>query len=373
MTTTSPSPADRPLKALTVGSSSVDIITVIADENIERITMVNATASFLLLEQGRKIDAENISIHCGGGAVNVAVSLARLGYDAAVLSKIGIDLNADKVRETLRQEGVSDDLLVESGELGTGVAVMISSHDRNATIFTHRGANTLLHCDDIADDIFNGVDLLYVASLSEGSADCFPHLLKTGREAGARVAANPGIRQLTTRRREFFDALENLDLLTMNRVEAQALLPGTKGARPKNQPLTLDQDGPELMTRGLHFEGLHLELDRFTQELHERGPRFVVVTDGIKGAYLSAQGHLYFCPVLHTEAAGTAGAGDGFASTVAAYLESGAEPEDALLAATANASSVVEHVDTQTGLLDREKIRHRTNQHAADLVIEKLR
>lgn len=361
------------VKAVTVGSSAVDIITIVADGDIERITMSNATASFLLLEQGRKIDAENISIHCGGGAVNVAVSLKRLGFDVAVLSKVGIDVNAAEVHQTLREEGIDDTLLIETGEMATGVAVMISSHDRNATIFTHRGANTLMRSDEIPADRLKGLDLLYVASLSGSSADCFPELLSLGREGGALVAANPGIRQLTSRREDFFEAIGNLDLLTMNRVESEALLPGMRAAQPLNQPLSLDPQGPELMTRGLRFEGLHLELDRFVSELHERGPRYVVVTDGIKGAYLSAQGALYHCPILATDVAGTAGAGDGFASTMAAFLASGATPEEALRAATVNASSVVAHVDTQEGLLTQTALTATMRETAGDLAVARLR
>jgi ribokinase len=363
----------NPLKAVTVGSSAVDIITVIADENVERITMANATASFLLLEQGRKIDAQNISIHCGGGAVNVGVSLRRLGFDVAVLSKVGIDLNAAQVHETLRDEGIDDGLLIETDEMATGVAVMISSHDRNATIFTHRGANTLLRCDELKDETFKDLDLLYVASLSGSSADCFPDLLKRGKAGGAMVAANPGIRQLTSRREEFFDAIGNLDLLNMNRVESEALLPGMAAAQPSNMPLDLDIDGPELVTRGLRFEGLHLELERFTAELHERGPRFVIVTDGVRGAYLSTGGAIHHCPVLTTDVAGTAGAGDAFASTTAAFLCSGANPDEALRAATANASSVVEHVDTQEGLQKRDALDRRIAEHASSLRITRLR
>ncbi len=360
------------LKAVTVGSSAVDIITVIADENVERITMANATASFLLLEQGRKIDAENISIHCGGGAVNVGVSLARLGFNVAVLSKVGTDVNAAQVHQTLRDEGIDDGLLIETSEMATGVAVMISSHDRNATIFTHRGANTLLRCDELDIARLEGIDLLYVASLSGGSAECFPQLLSSGKAAGALVAANPGIRQLTTRRAEFFDAIGNLDLLNMNRVESEALLPGMKSAKPSNQPLNLAADGPDLATRGLRFEGLHLELENFVRELHERGPRYVTITDGIKGAYLSADGAIHYCPVLPTDVAGTAGAGDGFASTMTALLVAGSSPEEALKAATVNSSSVVEHVDTQAGLLTQSELEQRLTANAAALPVSQL-
>ncbi|MGI9412973.1 MAG: carbohydrate kinase family protein [Hyphomicrobiales bacterium] len=366
------SSTNAPLKAVTVGSALVDIITVIADEDVERITMHNATASFLLLEQGRKIDAEAISIHCGGGAVNVAVSLRRLGFDVAVLSKIGTDPNAHTVCDTLAEEGISADLLIATDRLSTGVTVMISSHDQNASVFTHRGANTLLTRAEIPADGIAGADLLYVASLSNESAGCFGDLLKCGHDAGVMVAANPGIRQLTTKRADFFRAVGCLDLLTVNRVEASALLPRLAGAQPRNRPLDLPTEGPDLARRGLQFEGLHMGLDRFAGELHELGPKFVVVTDGIDGAYLSAEGALYYCPALPTEAGGPAGAGDAFASTIAGELVSGADPDHAIRAATVNASSVVEHVDTHTGLLAREDLETRLAAAGATLAVARL-
>ena len=361
-----------PLRAVTAGSALVDIITVIADEDVERITMHNATASFLLLEQGRKIDAEEISIHCGGGAINVGVSLSRLGFDVAVLAKIGTDPNAHTIREALAGEGISTDLLIETEALATGVTVMISSHDRNASVFTHRGANILLTRPEIPADDIAAADLLYVASLSNESAGCFGDLLRCGHDVGVMVAANPGIRQLTTRRADFFRAVGALDLLTVNRIEASALLPRLAGAEPVNRRLDLPEDGPDLARRGLQFEGLHITLKRFAQELHDLGPKYVVVTDGIDGAYLSAMGELYFCPALPTDAGGTAGAGDAFASTIAGQLVSGAAPDRAIRAATVNASSVVEHVDTHTGLLAHGALETRLAETGAGLAVERL-
>lgn len=48
------------MKALTIGGAMIDTIAVIANERIERMTMRNADASFLLLEEGRKNEAENL-------------------------------------------------------------------------------------------------------------------------------------------------------------------------------------------------------------------------------------------------------------------------------------------------------------------------
>jgi sugar/nucleoside kinase (ribokinase family) len=80
------------MKALTIGGAMIDTIAVIANERVERMTMRNAETSFLLLEEGRKAEAEDISTHCGGGAVNAAVSLARLGHDVSTLVKLGQDM-----------------------------------------------------------------------------------------------------------------------------------------------------------------------------------------------------------------------------------------------------------------------------------------
>ena len=83
------------MKVLTIGSAMIDTIAIIGSARIERMTMLNAESSFLLLEEGRKTEAEEVSTHAGGGAVNAAVAMARLGMDVAVLAKLGSDERAD--------------------------------------------------------------------------------------------------------------------------------------------------------------------------------------------------------------------------------------------------------------------------------------
>jgi hypothetical protein len=132
------------MKALTVGGAMIDTIAIIASDHIERMSMRNADSSFLLLEEGRKTEALEISTHVGGGAVNAAVAMARLGLDVATLVKLGKDARAETVLNHLLQEGVSTRWAMRDGRAPTGASVLLSSHDRNAGIFTFRGANTLL-------------------------------------------------------------------------------------------------------------------------------------------------------------------------------------------------------------------------------------
>ena len=85
------------MKILTVGSAMMDTIAIINSSRIERMSMLNADSSFLLLEEGRKTEAEEISTHPGGGAVNAAVAMARLEMDVSLLAKLGTDARAEAI------------------------------------------------------------------------------------------------------------------------------------------------------------------------------------------------------------------------------------------------------------------------------------
>lgn len=353
------------LRALCVGSAMADIIVLVASRDVERMTMTNATSSFLLLEQGKKIEATSITQHVGGGAVNAAVALARLGLEVAALVKIGRDRNGDRILDRLAAEGVDDSLVIRAEELPTGTAVMVSSHDRNATIFTQRGTNTLLRPTEIRPEMFAGRGLVYITTLSNRSAECFPLLAELGRKAGAFVAVNPGIRQLTSRTAAFLAALKDVDLLAVNRVEAEALVPAVStledGAHPA--PERQEEGAPRLLRLGLSFGGFDLGLVDFMARLRRQGVARVLVTDGVEGAYLHDADGLHYCPALRTEVVGTAGAGDAFSSTLAAGLAQGQTPAQALRAATLNATAVVSRLDTQSGLLRADEMAEALARH----------
>jgi ribokinase len=347
------------MKALTVGGAMLDTIAIIADDHIERMTMLNADTSFLLLEEGRKTEAVEISSHVGGGAVNAAVAMSRLGLDVAALVKLGRDQRAETILANLMREGISTRWVLRDGRAPTGASVLVSSHDRNAAIFTFRGANTLLEESDLKNDAF-GVDVVYVSSLSNESADTFPAIVTRAKALGALVAANPRVRQLSSRGPAFYEALKKIDILCINRSEADVLVPSLVarfGEGGRSLPLAPGETPSRLAARGLAGGGHEMSLTAFFEALGEIGPRYVVVTDGRNGAFLGTPEAIHYCPaVLETKVMGTAGAGDAFNATFTAYVAQGRKPDDALRAAAVNAASVVRYADTQTGLLSPEKI-----------------
>ena len=349
------------MKALTVGGAMIDTIAIVASDRIERMRMTNADNSFLLLEEGRKTEALEVSTHVGGGAVNAAVAMARLGLDVGALVKLGKDARAETLLGHLLKEGVSTRWAMRDGRAPTGASVLISSHERNAAIFTFRGANTLLQASDLRTEAF-AADLVYVSSLSNESADAFPAIVERAKGQGALVATNPGVRQLSSRGGAFQETLRHIDILTINCLEADALVPGLVtrfGEAARGLTAKPGEVLPRLATRGFIGGGHELGLVDFFAALRKLGPRYVVVTDGRDGAFLGAADAILYCPVPETRVSGTAGAGDAFNATLTACVAMGRSPEEALRAAAVNAASVVKHVDTQSGLLSLAEIDRR--------------
>jgi len=351
------------------------VIVLVADRDVERMSLSNATQAFLMLEEGRKIEARTITRHLGGGAVNAAVGMARQGLDAAVLCKIGDDTDGREVVAGLRKQRVDPRFALTSAVEPTGFAVMVSAHERNATIFTQRGANTLLRPAEIKPAMFEKRDLVYVAPLSNRSADCLTTLIDQGRRAEAFVAVNPGVRQIASRAAVLLGALDKIDLLTINAGEAAALAPALadlEGAEDEDalRPAIDPAAAPRLLKRGLSHSGFDLGLAAFFRRMRRKGARRVVVTDGADGAWLGADETLTYMPTLRIDVMGTAGAGDAFASTLAARLAAGAGDADALRAASVNAAAAVSEADTQSGLLDAATIDARAASAGDDLAAQ---
>jgi ribokinase len=349
------------MKALTIGGAMIDTIAIIESDRIERMAMLNAETSFLLLEEGRKTESLEVSTHCGGGAINTAVAMARLGLDVATLVKLGHDDRADMILARLNAEGISTRWVNRDGKAPTGASVLLSSHERNAAVFTFRGANTLLEAADLNDDAF-AVDLVYIANLSNQSADCYPLIIDKAKSNGALVAVNPGVRQLSARAGAFQECLPQVDLLTINRPEADVMVASLVRRFGEGGPtlaLKAGEHPPALVARGLAGGGFEMSLPSFLGALRALGAKCILLTDSRRGAFACVDDAILFCPALESEVAGTAGAGDAFAATFAAFIALGRAGEEALRAAAINAASVVGHVDTQTGLMPRDEIEAR--------------
>ena len=334
----------------------VDIIAVLESDSIEQLTLSNAHQQFLLVEPGRKVEASSISTHIGGGGLNTAVSLSKLGCEVTAITKTGDDPSRDHVLEHCKQHKLNTGKLLMDATQNTGSAVMIASHDKNAAIFTQRGANTTLVEDDLSSVSPIGAALAHIAPLSGDSADMLPAIAKLCKSEGSFVSCNPGIRQITTRTNTILTASRSMDLISINGAEAAALVPCLSALSE-----SLHWDKPRPGEPVLRSQGSILRLEQFCEAFQAHGPRNILVTYGGEGAYLYDGATLHHQPVIPVVVAGTAGAGDAFVSTLAWGLASGFNAQRALLLAAHNASSVVSFVNTTDGLLTREQLEKRAD------------
>ena len=299
------------------------------------------------------------------------MSFARLGFEVSTLVNLGRDDRARSVRAALEGEGVKQNLIVDTGLAGTGASVLISAHERDAAVFTFRGANGHMEANDLAANAFLQ-DIVYITGLSERSAELFPEIVDRAAAAQAFITANPGIRQLAARGTELQKALSKITLLSMNREEAATLLPRLLQKLPK-PTLEFAGDGPneaaDLMRRGFSVSGFEMSFAHFCEAALMLGPQCILITDGSRGAYAATRDQIVFCPALVSEVVGTAGAGDAFTSTFTSMYANGSEPGVALQNATANASSVVGYADTQSGLLRTGALNARLEANKNKLIL----
>ncbi|MEM9332725.1 MAG: carbohydrate kinase family protein [Pseudomonadota bacterium] len=344
------------MKAVTFGSAMIDIITVVNSQSIEQISLSNAHQQFLLVEPGSKVEAQSITRHIGGGALNTAVCLSKLGCQVAPAVMTGEDVARDHILHHCEKHSLSPENFLSDQNATTGSAVMIASHEKNAAIFTHRGANTMLEESDLKKISPLSADLVHAAPLSGDSAKMLPLISELALQSGAFFSSNPGIRQITTRANSVLSAARHMSLISINAMEAAALVPCLSALDD-----SLDWGKPNLDEPVLSCPGGIIPLKKFCEELHSKGPKNVLITYGGDGAYLYDGHALLHQPVIPVAVAGTAGAGDSFVSTLAFGLVSGLSPDKALLLAAHNASSVVSFVNTTDGLLDLEELKKRSD------------
>ena len=364
------------MKCITVGGATVDIITQVSAHDVERLTMHNTHASFMMVELGRKIETDSIAISVGGGAVNAAVSMNRLGHTVAPIIKVKDDMNGRKIIRLLNDENINTDYVINTAQQSTATSVLLSSVERDPTVFTYRGANTELTADEIPTTTFNGVDLVYITTLSGDSAAALPALAQMAKSGGAFVATNPGILQLQRRGDEILDALSNIDCLTINTREATQLVGKlyergtTTSARIQAPDGYQHKDSMVALRAGLSHNDGHMNIATFMRTMTALGLGYMVITDGKNGSYMGTPDGVYYAPAQKVKVAGTIGAGDAFASTLTTYL---ADPDktdsQALVAGAINSASVVCHTDTHTGLLNQKSMTEKiTDAHLQDVI-----
>ncbi len=288
----------------------------------------------LSLRFGDKVPYESVEIcKAVGNSANAAVSAARLGLKSYLLSYIGDDQIGKENLQELQKNGVHTDLMQTIPGMKSNYHFVLW-YDVDRTI--------LVKHTEFPYSLSSSTPIpkwIYLSSLASNSGayheEIAEYLLA---HPEIKLAFQPGTFQMKLGVEKLKHIYARSEIFFCNVEEAERILGVT------------EHDKIKLMNM-----------------LHELGPKIIVMTDSIRGAYARQEnGTCWFMPIYPHEPFERTGAGDSFSSTIVSALCLGKTLEESLYWAPINAMSVVNFIGAQKGLLTQEKIQEYLAQAPAD-------
>ncbi len=314
------------LRSLSIGGATYDLFLSMNP----RIEESACDGKKIIFDLGKKIPIERIVESCGGGASNTSVGLSRLGVQAAFCGIVGADQWGEKLLKNMQKEGVDTKpaTIVEHETSSFSLVLLLSTGER--TILYNSGVNEHLQDATFDTGFATDADLIYLNHLCERSCMIEDDLLSALRKKKeAFLAWNPGGSQLEDGMQSLHiqHLLAHTNFLVLNKEEAMRF--------------TKTRDTKEAMMK-----------------LKTTGVTHLCITDGPHGSFGCNRQGAWFCPPLdNVRVVDATGAGDAFGTAAAWALATGQNLPNALIAGTLNASSVVEMMGAQTGLLSYTEIQ----------------
>lgn len=272
---------------------------------------------------GDKLTVENVYYSTGGGASNAAVTFARQGLKTSLVAKIGRDVAGAEVLRVLRREAIDTSHMVTSEDKGTSYSTILVAPNGERVVLNYQGAAHDLKVKEV-DWPSLKADWLYVASL-HGNFDLLEKIISYAKHNDIKVAFVPS----------------NSELINPKKI--RKLLPGIHA----------------LIGNVQEMQGLFGHLEVHELMLNTIGIcRYVVVTDGPNGVYVSDSDRIYKAPAYKkVKVVDRLGAGDAFGSGFIASLSQGGSVADAITLGSANATSVVQQYGAKAGILKAQKLK----------------
>lgn len=307
-------------RIVSVGAALQDVYLVDHDD-----FGTNSRGFFNQLELGTKVDIDKIKFSTGGGATNAATTFARFGHESIFMGCIADDPAGSAVLNSLDEEGIDTSYISYTDRAQTGYSVLLLAPSGERTILTCRGASAkfdLLNPDDL--DTINP-DWAYFTTF-RGNMDMLDQFFTKAKSLGSKIMFNPGNLELQ-HTRKLLGLLSDVDVLLLNKSEAKKLVQGS----------TL----VELVNR-----------------LKNYVPN-VIITDGNQGAIATDQNEVYRIGIYEdVKVKDSTGAGDAFGSGFLAAYANGKSFKDSLIFASANSTSVVQHIGSKAGIITKNTKIH---------------
>lgn len=317
-----------------IGSAGQDIFFPLDDVEIYNTPEDLMAQKHMLLEFGAKYRVANRYEAPGGGAINAAMGLARLGLKSAPHAVLGDDSFADSIEGMLDKEKISRSGLRRIPGAKTDVScVLVDTRSADRTIVYNRDTNERFR---VKESFLEKSGALFVSGLSGPWKENLDIVLRVARKFHKRLFYNPGQKDISRHTEEVMEVIGMCEGLFVNKDEAI-----------------------EIVMRGLGGVGKDEVQDEsyLLKALSDAGAKSVALTDGASGAWAFDGRQLVFARANGACAAvDSTGAGDAFTGAfLSGYLQ-GQDTITCLKRGIANGSSVVEHYGAMEGLLRSQEI-----------------
>jgi len=335
-----------PYDMITIGGATEDI-TFYTKEGVLIDNKKDLTRQKLLaFEYGAKIKIDKSFSGFGGGAANAAVCFARLGFKSACLCAVGFDARARKIIDNFKKQGVATELVQKIKNKETGFSFLLVGQSNEHICFSNRGASDELRITPPRQGsggqanyelrIIKNANWLYLTSLSGKWQATLDKIFSV---RGAKIAWNPGHRQIITGPKVLGKYFKRTECLIINKDEALELVMSDK--KYKNKSAAYLNKAKNLLAALICL-----------------GPKIVVITSGRQGADVIMGNKIYHQPIIKEKRRlDTTGVGDAFGSSFVAGLELyNQDIKRALLLAARNSAAEISRQGAQNGLLTRKEI-----------------
>jgi 2-dehydro-3-deoxygluconokinase len=309
--------------------------------NLEIVTIGTASRDWTMvgsedgpLTWGDKKEAESVYEGLGGGAANAAITFARFGLKTGIVARLGKDESGKKIIQNLKSEGIK---VFPAWDVkhATALSAIALNKAGERLVFSHRGASDNLTEKDVPTGALAS-DWWYVVP-GRITAPIIFKLMNTALKKGIRLAINPS--KSFIHRADFVRRLADISVLLVNREEAGMLV----NLPPAADPIAMLRKIPSGVA---------------------------VITDGPRGSWAKDNSGIYHAGVFpEKKIADRTGAGDSFGSAFVASIIRNKPITEALRVASANATSMVETIGAQTGILRSAQLR---SPRFKDFVIKKV-
>ncbi len=324
-------------KVIAIGNALIDSFLTIEEDNTH--SRVDVGKGEFCMTAGAKIPLSGAQFELGGNACNVSVGLTRLGLRAALVAEIGNDSFAHTIKTTLHQEGVDlSHLLATESTSSFAVGIELKGE---RTLFVHHVPRKHAFMFDTMQ-----TEWVYLSSMGDNWRHVYREVPAFIKSSGAKLAFNPGTRQIEAGHDAIAPALAVTDILFLNKEEAELVI---RGKEQNTQELGAKENKEFIFA--------------LASKLQTFGPKTVVITDGKFGSYaLTPSGDFFHQPILHAKVVEKTGAGDSFSTGFLAATIEGHDTTTAMEWGSVNASSVIGHIGAQPGLLTREQLERKVKE-----------